>query len=576
MHRGKRWLAGLAAGALGLGLLAAVNAPQAQAAGVFSVYCSGGSEVTIPGFPGIPPDPTTVVTDCSVPSGTGNLARVSATGFLAAPVTYVQMSIEGDAVWNTTTGSFLAGLSLTPDLMIVSADGKTLTIDRAELPEDLPVTPLNFANQLTMRLTSNSPGQVTVTTYVSTAVDISLVNTNKALQGTFEVAAYGAPVALVAAPLASAIPNEFVDDPFAGLTPVSNTTWVGAVVALDAAGNFYPLNPVPGSMADDPGTVQFIQTPGANRDVLEFTGAPVFDVDGDPTPAVSPFAVGILSVGPTSGVRLYGTNNYSVGLLATNPSLTASGSYVVSSTLGGSYTASFDKAEYNRGERATLTVCVNDLNGLIVPDGLAWDDTPTQPGPVDRFMGMTFNVETVVPLQPLIPEGGGGFETDTVTGVVSTLNGCVDYVIRMPESNVDFTVMLAPSNGLMPTMVTSNGWAAGVTGPASVTVKVGDGGGPTPPPPAEPAVVLVEAWRDQQDRARIKGVTEDIAAGEVLNIRVSAYNEKAQRWTKWRVVDTTTVTANGTYRAAFERKGELRVRVAYPKVAISNIEFISR
>jgi hypothetical protein len=205
--------------------------------------------------------------------------------------------------------------------------------------------------------------------------------------------------------------------------------------------------------------------------------------------------------------------------------LSVSGSYIVSSTLAGSYTATFDKAQYNRGELATLTLCANDLGGRIVPDGLDWVFTDDTQGPVNRFMDMNFNVETVVPTQELVIGSGTGFEVDSVTGVVSTVNGCVTYNVRMPGQNVDFTVTFAPLNigplnmaEIAPQMVTTNGWASTVSGPTSLTVKVGDGGEPTPPPPVT-ATIMIEGIRGSgadANRVYVEGTTTNLVGATVV------------------------------------------------------------
>jgi hypothetical protein len=516
MRRGKQLLAGLASGALVLTGAALVTAPSAQAAGVTSVYCSGGSAVTVPGDPGTFPDPTTVVADCSVPAGSSNLARVSASDFTAANG-FLQMTISGNAVWNTADGTFIPA-QVTAGNALVSADGKTLTIDSDTLIAAVVADPLDPTAEVTMVLTSNSPGQVTVTTFVSTAADISLVNTNKSQEGTFQVLAYGAPVSLQYVELLYAIPSEFTTSPQSGPDPglgaADNQAWVGIVLAVDAAGNPYPLNP---DGADPITTLNFVSTPGVNRDTLQLTAVPV--------PALAPFAVGVNSIGANNGAdpRLMGTNNFSIATLPTLPPLSVSGSYVVSSTLAASYTASFNKSAYNRGEMATLTVCANDLGGRIVPDDLAWqDDTPAQ-GPVQRNLAMNFNVETVVPLQPLVTGSGAGFEVDSVTGIVSTTNGCVTYSIRMPGQNVDFTVQLSPLAAVLdaqvaPQMVTTSGWTSTVSGPSSLTVKVGDGGDPTPPPPPPAATIMIEGTRGNgtdANRVFVEGTSTNLV-GQVV------------------------------------------------------------
>jgi hypothetical protein len=519
MVRGKRLLAGLAAGALALTGAAVVTAPQAQAAGVTSVYCSGGSTVTVPGDPGTFPDPTTVLADCSVPAGSDNLARVSASTFTPA-TGFVQMMISGNAVWNTAVGTWIP-TEVAGGNALVSADGKTLTIAVGSLPADAPADALDATTQVTLALNSNAPGQVTVTTYVSSAADISLVNTNKSLEGTFEVAAYGAPVALQYVELLHAIPSEWTTSPQTaavpdGLGAADNQAWVGIVLAVDSAGNPYPLNP---DGVDPITTMNFVATPGVNRDTLELTAVPV--------PALAPFAVGVNSIGANNGAdaRLMGSNSFTVATLPTLPPLSVSGSYIVSSTLAGSYTATFDKAQYNRGELATLTLCANDLGGRIVPDGLDWVFTDDTQGPVNRFMDMNFNVETVVPTQELVIGSGTGFEVDSVTGVVSTVNGCVTYNVRMPGQNVDFTVTFAPLNigplnmaEIAPQMVTTNGWASTVSGPTSLTVKVGDGGEPTPPPPVT-ATIMIEGIRGSgadANRVYVEGTTTNLVGATVV------------------------------------------------------------
>ena len=562
MRKGKRWLAAFTAGALGVGMLAAVNAPSAQAAEYSSVYCSGGTPVTIPGSPGVPLDPTTVVPDCSVPSGApANRGTLSLSNNVRPDATFIWLNVSGATTALAYTGTGVEGsdwAQIGPQTLVVRADSGIFDDSVAVLAG----TSSPIAATVTVRTTNQviAPGAVAAG--------------NTVADSEFTVSFYGTPAGVVITPLLYAIPSEFYDNPlFDDTTPAPNQAWISVVNAVDSAGNLVPLNP---DGVTSPTTVEILNAPSANRDRLQITGVPLLGGGFDP------FGVGVLSIGPDSvgDPRSLGTNTYTVGLRPTLPPLTANGSYVVSNTLAGSYTAAFDKTEYNRGERSTLTICAFDLGGRIVPDALYWtdDSIPTE-GPVERGMFLEFNVEANVPSQPFLMTSTLT-EVSEAEGVVYTENGCVDYTIIMPGQNVDFKVdftpinMLPVMNGIRPMRVTTNGWAAGVTGPDSVTVKVGDGGNPTPPD--EPMVELSEAWRDKQDRVRVKGMTMNIAAGETLNIRVSAYNRKAERWTKWRVIDTTEVAANGTFRESFERKGKLRVRVAYPKIAISNVETVAR
>jgi hypothetical protein len=241
-------------------------------------------------------------------------------------------------------------------------------------------------------------------------------------------------------------------------------------------------------------------------------------------------------VGTNDGVgttpRILGTNNYTVQTNFSAPLLNASSSYVVSSTLAGSFTATFNKTAYNRGENAVLTICARDLGGRIVPDTLMWtkDDTNNgiaQTGPVDRYMLMEFNVEATVPVQPLM-QNFGFQEQSEALAYVSTTNGCAEYLIRMPGQNVDFTVEFSPSNtspmqmvngGVAAAQVTENGWASTVSGPSSVTVKVGDGGDPTPPPPPPTATIMIEGIRGSggdANRVFVEGTTTNLVGATVV------------------------------------------------------------
>lgn len=536
---GKRLLAGLASGALVLTGAAFVAAPQAQAVVSASVYCSGGTAVTIPGGPGVPNDPTTVVGACSVPAGSPtNAGTLSPSNNVRAGATWIWMNVSGSATIAPTPGG--------------AYNGTNVGVAWAQIDAQTIVVPANFvANDVSVFAGVTAPSNTAVTVRTSTLVGIlpgTVSAGNTAADSEFPIAFYGTPATVVVSPLLAAIPPQFDDT--GGVNGAANETWLSVVRALDSAGNLYPLN------ADDtifPLTVELFNAPSANRDTLDVTGAPNFLAI--PGFTYDPFSVGIQSNGSTApgGVRPVGTNEYTVRLTPTLPDLRASSSYVVSNTLGGSYTLSFDKASYDRGEPATLTMCVNDLGGRIVPDGLDWtqaiynnDDTDG----VGRSAVFQFNAETVVP--------GEGFEVDGFTSEVATVAGCDAWTIIMPSEDIDFTVGVGTANGIFdgPDLVTagySPGWAAGVTGPASVTVKVGDGGGPTPPA----ATIMIVGDRLNKRSVFVDGSTTNLAGQTVTPY----FRFPGQAPGMTMGVGTRTVDANGDF--TWQRKTGKKITVDF-------------
>ena len=354
---------------------------------------------------------------------------------------------------------------------------------------------------------------VTVRATTATVLPQTVAAGNTVADSAFDIEFYGTPVAIGIEKVYDAIPTVFgADSPF---SPAPNQVWVGIVGAVDSAGNAVPLNP---SQAESAPPLVGLTGPSTNIDTLVLTGVPNPDLAD-----IDPFVVGVLSQGSTAAnnVRVGGTINYTVRTLPTLPNLTASSSYVASDTLAGSWTATFDKAEYLRGERATLTVCANDLAGRIVPDGLLWyaDDSITNPA-VQRGLLMGFNAEVGIPVQadlfPLTPSFN---ETTGASALVSTGNGCVAYSIVMPANNVDLRVSLTPVNDdfiepngnltARTVMENGNGWAASVitAGAKTLTVKVGTG---SPDPGPERAIMIVgeRGKGDNANRVFVEGTTE--------------------------------------------------------------------
>lgn len=499
-------LAGVAAGALGLALVPMVGVTAAQSANVFaSAYCYDGTAQTVPGFEGTPGDPTTVIGGCSVPAGAPTNFGLLETSQNTDPTTnFYWINVSGSAGIAPATGVAPGDFA--------QVGPQTLVVREGVLDEGDVVVLAGTA----------SPSTTTVTvrrSSVSTASDPGSIGAgNTVSDSSFDIAFYGTPASVVIVPALYAIPSFFELSPQHGITGSGlgdNEAWVSVVTAVDSAGNQYPLNP---GLDPAPATVELSSAPSANLDTLSVTEvpAPVAAALGlDPRFFVGVLSSGSTRIAPEVGWRPVGTNNYTARLGLTLPNLSASSSYVVSNTLGGSYTASFDKASYNRGETATLTVCVNDLNGLIVPDGLSWTDDSSDFTNVDRGMRFDFNAETVVPAE-------SSAEISSFSSDVSTVNGCDTWTIIMPSEDIDFTVafdtltLATPVNGFVgPTAsVTEAGWAVGVTGPGSISVKVGDGGGPTPPvPPVQ--TIMITGDRINKRSVMVEGTSKNLEGAVV-------------------------------------------------------------
>ena len=502
MRIGKRSLAGLASGALLLSGIAIVAAQPAQAAPAAAIYCAGNGT----GVSGTaaPADASVIQPNCSVIAAQTAVAAVGPTtgtgnGYPTG-INSVQLTISGSGVWQ--------GPSTASADWAITNSGKTLTA---------LTTGAGLDDTTNFGVLVQSVGVNTITVGLSTSSTVAGVNpANTSAGGDFTVTGTGPDAGILVSQAYKAV----------AAATSGNGAALGIIHLVDGAGSallpgaspaarvtFQNVNPAGGSVA---------AASYASGDCLTGTSAGLLKTDPtlntgallNTVPACEITSAAGLTTTANSGVWINWTGssatvpgNYTSSFTftaASGRSYTGSISYTVSEVLAGGWTVAFDKTNYAPGQRAAISLCATDLNGLPVPDGLGWSSAARTVAGV-AFNAPVFNVRTGAAIanpERLFNRSNFG----TSNSNVQTYGGCAVGAIVVPQTEMVLSVSVAvPATA-------ETGWAAAQRGTAkAATAIIGN------PEPTKPTI-MIEGTRGKGDNANmvfVEGTTTELAGKTV-------------------------------------------------------------
>ena len=480
---GRRTLAGIAAGVLGAGALVLAVAPTAQAAPSLSIYCSN---ATGGGSAGTAPDVTTIKPDCVLPAGLTTQATFAQTWFgqSLTGTSYLTFTVSGDS-------TFASGANVTR-----STDNKTAVTQVQNLAQVLMNVPTPGTRTVTVTggptaLVQDQVDLGTITVTGSGAGAGALVN-----QGYYVVADDSAgltgPAALAIVHVLDdkGVPLSLAAGSISGLT--YNTSGGTVSVSTTSSPTLYRANDCSTATATEGELTRLDPGDTAASDIVTDACDVVI---GAGVGALANSGLWVTWTGPGRAGDYSASFNLTVGA-QTYP---VTVKYTVASTLGDSLTATLDKKEYAKGAAAELTMCVKDVAGRSVADGMGWASISG----AARAIIATTNAPVFSTVSGSATPAGDLF---TPVYRAATYNGCTVAPFYTPPNDMAAFAFTVGSSST----AANQGWAAAAAGKtATATARIGSEA------PVAKSIAIVGSRVEGTSQVIVEGTSEGLVGKTV-------------------------------------------------------------